>query len=288
MTVLFKRRVELTIDTLKIHPDHRITGKVEKTYKPEPNTAEITVYNLTPEQRAQLTSTKNPIVKLAAGYGQGNDGMMQLFYGELMYVKHRQEGPDILTTLTTSDGGAKKQTAHVSLSFGRNTKTGTVLRRIGQALGVDLGNVEAVARELDSGAQANMYIEGASFEGSAADELSHLLRSCGYDWSIQDQCLALRKLGKPVDGFAVELNPTTGLIESPTIDNKGVCTGQSLIFKAGSGLDLVPGRLVHVTSQFVKGQFILAKCNYDLDNYVENWFVNFEAVTSKGALVKVG
>ncbi len=51
---------------------------------------------------------------------------------------------------------------------------------------------------------------------------------------------------------------------------------------------MLPGKLIHVTSAFVKGQFILAKCDYDFDNYVEPWFVHFEAVAKKGDLAQVG
>lgn len=288
MTTLFRRRIELSVDTLKINPELRIKGKVGKTYKPEPNTCEIQIYNLTPEHRAQLSRVKNPQVKLAAGYGDGSDGVMQLFYGHAIYVKHEVDNDgNVITTVSTTDGGEKKQKARVNVSFGRNTKTGTVLRRIVDALGLNPGNTAKVATILDSGATANIYLEGTMVSGSAADELSHLLRSCGYDWSIQDETIAIRKQGAAADGFAVALSPDSGLIESPSVSNKGVCSGTCLIFKAGAGLDLVPGRLINLKSKFVSGQFILAKTDFDFDNYSDPWYCAFEAVTRKGDFAKV-
>lgn len=286
MSVLVKRRIELTVGTVKVNPAKRIAGKVSKTYQSDPNTCELSIWNLSPEQRAALSEQKTPVVKLAAGYGNGRSGLLQLFYGQALHVTHaiQEMTGDIITTVANTDEGEKKQKARVSLSFGRDTKTSTVLRQLAAALGVGNGNLDAIAAQLDSGAQGSMYASGESFSGSAADEISHLLRSCGYDWSIQDGCLSLRKQGAPVDNFAIELNATSGLIGSPSISNKGICSGTALIFKGDGGLDMQPGKLIHVSSEFVKGQFILAKCEADFDNYAEPWFVHFEAVTKKGEL----
>jgi hypothetical protein len=290
MTTLVKRRIELTVGTIKVSPEKRIAGKVSKSYKPEPNTCEVSIWNLSPDQRAALSDQKTPVVKLAAGYGSGTSGLLQLFYGEALHVTHeiQEMNGDIVTTIANTDSGEKKQKARAVLSFGKNTKTSTVLKRLADALGVGAGNVSTIAAQIDSGAQGSMYASGASFSGSAADEISHLLRSCGYDWSIQDGCISIRKQGAPIDTFAIELDPTSGLIGSPSISNKGICSGTSLIFKGEGGLDMLPGKLIHITSEFVKGQFILAKCEYDFDNYVEPWFVRFEAVSKKGDLAKVG
>ncbi len=279
----------MTVGTVKVNPDKRIAGKVSKSYKPEPNTCEVSIWNLSPEQRAALSEQKTPVVKLAAGYGTGQTGLLQLFYGQALHVSHEvvPESADVITTVATTDGGEKRQRARAVLNFGKDTKTSTVLLRLADALGVGRGNVDKVAAQIDSGAQGSMYASGACFSCSAADEITHLLRSCGYEWSIQDDCLAIRKGGQPVDNFAIELNATSGLIGSPSISNKGICSGRALIFKGEGGLDMIPGRLIHVSSDFVKGQFILAKCDYDFDNQAEPWFVAFEAVAKKSDLAKV-
>jgi len=290
MASLIKRRIELEVDTIAVNPELRISGKATKTYKPEPNTCEVKVYGLSPEHRAQLTQVKTPLVKLAAGYGTGREGMTQLFYGKVLFVSHEvlPATGDIVTTLSTTDGGVKKQSSRVNINFGPKTKTSDVLRRIVQALGLNPGNSDKVGKLLDAGKSANLFVDGAVVSGSAANELSHLLRSCGYEWSIQDETLQLRKIGAAADGFAIELNPSTGLIGSPAISNKGVLSGQCLLFKAGAGLDLVPGRLARVSSAFVSGQFILAKTDFDFDNYSDQWYCNFQAVTKKGDLPKIG
>lgn len=284
---LFRRFVQLSVDTIAVNPALRIQFKIQKSYKPDANTAEISIFNLSPEHRAQLSKVKSPIVKLAAGYRSASDGLTQLFYGQAIHVRHEVKGADVITTVSTTDGGAQKQTARINLSFGPGTKTGTVLQQIGKALGLNLGNLPQVAKEINLTAKADIYSEGALISGSAATELGHICRSCGYEWSIQDETLQLRKVGQAAEKFAIALNPGTGLIDSPSISSKGVCSGTALLFKAGAALDLVPGRLINVSSAFVNGQFILAKLTCTGDNYADDWYANFEAVVKKGDFAKV-
>ncbi len=285
---LVRRRVDLSVDTIKVHPDLRVTFKINKSYKPSTNSADVSIFNLTAEQRAQLSKVKNPLLKLAAGYGKGEGGLTQLFYGHAIHVRHEVKGADIITHVSTTDGGTAKQTARVNISFEPNTKTQTVLKRLAAATGLKLGNVNKIADQIASSLKADIYSQGTTISGSAVNELTHLLRSTGYDWSIQDETIQIRKTGQASDGFAVELSPATGLIDSPSISNKGVCSGTCLLFKAGAGLDLVPGRLIHITSAFVNGQFILAKTDCAGDNYADEWYCSFEAVTRKGELARVG
>ncbi len=285
--ILKTRRIELAVDTIAVSSDLRVTFKASKSYKPSVNTCEVSIFNLNPGQRASLSKVKYPLVKLAAGYGDGSEGLTQIFYGHAIHVSHEIKDADIITTVSTTDGGKAKQTARVNLTFGRSTKTDTVLRRLAEATGLNLGNVNKIAAEIAKSTKAEIYSEGTTVSGSACTELGHLLRSCGYDWSIQDETIQIRKVGQAAEGFAVRLTPETGLIGSPSISSKGVCSGTSLLFKAGSGLDLVPGRLVRVESEFVNGQFILAKTDFDGDSHADSWYCNFEAVTRKGEFANV-
>lgn len=285
--ILNKRRVELSVDTIAVSPELRVTFKASKSYKPDVNTCEVSIYNLNAGQRSQLSRVQRPLVKLAAGYGDGSEGLTQLFYGHAIHVRHEIKDADIISTISTTDGGKAKQTARVNLTFERNTKTDTVLRRLAAATGLSLGNINKIAAEIAQSTKADIYSEGTAISGSACTELGHLLRSCGYEWSIQDEAIQVRKIGQAAEGFAVKLTPETGLIGSPSISNKGVCSGVCLLFKAGAGLDLVPGRLIRVESEFVNGQFILAKTDFDGDSHADNWYCNFEAVTRKGEFANV-
>jgi len=299
VTQLFQRKLRCSVDandpfgvfreTLRLDTEplcRRITFKSTKTWRQEPNTCEVQVYNLSPEMRATLSKAKTPTLKLAAGY-VGDDSLTQIFYGQTIYVKHEVKDADVITTISTTDGGEKKQQARINIAFGRGTSTGTVLRRIVAELGVHPGNVDKVAADIDKGLRANLFAEGVMISGSAANELGHLCRSVGYDYSIQDGVVQLLKIGEARDDFEVVLDPTTGLIGSPSISNKGVVSGTCLLFKAGSALDLVPGRRIKLTSRFLSGDFIIAKTESTGDNYAEDWYCQFEAVAKKGDLVTI-
>lgn len=290
MPTLIERRVALSIGDLKVHPGHHITFKAKKNYKPSANNfCEVKIDNLSPEQRTAITKSKTPLVRLAAGYGDDDSGLTQLFFGNSIFHKHEINGDtaDVTTTLSTTDGGTEKQTARINVSFGKGTSTGQVIKRIVQALGLNAGNSDKIAREIDASLKANIFIEGAMISGAAADELTHVCRSCGYDWSVQDRTVQIRKFGDSADKFAIELSPDTGLIGSPSMSGKGVVSGRCLIFKAGAGLDLTPGRLLRIDSAYVKGQYILASAEFDADNYVQNWYCDFEAVATKAELAKI-
>ncbi len=273
-------------ETMRLSTDpvqRRIKFDSIKTWKQEPNTCDLQVYNLSPDQRAQLSLAKTPTIKLAAGYG-GDDNLTQVFYGQAIYVKHEipDNTGDILTTVSTTDGGEQKQKARIHVAFGPGTTTSQVLRRVVQELGIKPGNLDRVARDLDAGIKASLYSAGVTISGAAADELGHICRSVGYDYSIQDGQLQMLKLGTARDDFQVVLNSGSGLIGSPSISNKGVVSGTCLIFKAGAGLDLLPGRRVRIESEFLKGSFILAKTQMKGDNLADDWYCDFEAVAKKG------
>ncbi len=119
MPALRNRSLEVQIDTTKIvgvrAPALRVLAKATKTLKKEPNTCEVSVYNLTPDHRAALTKIARPVVTVTAGYDQERT---QLFLGQALHVQHERRGPDIVTTVSTSDGGDKLQKARVHQSFG--------------------------------------------------------------------------------------------------------------------------------------------------------------------------
>jgi hypothetical protein len=267
MTELFGRSIEATVDTIKL-TGHRIKFRATKTLKKEPNTCEIMFWNMTDEQRSQLSKKKEPELRLAAGYGTD---LTQLFVGTAIYVKHEVKGGDIITTVSTTDGGEKYAKARINLSFGPKTKIDTVLKNIVKQMGIKPGNLNKVAAELSRGLKADIYIEGAVISGSCATELTHLCRSAGYEWSIQDGALQILNLNQALDQFAIKLGPDSGLLMS-SIDNKGILTAQCLLVK-----DIFPGRQVEINGKFTKGRFRIESVIYTGDTEADEWFCDFEA-----------
>lgn len=262
------RSWELSVDSIATR-GNRVTFRVEKTAKPDPNTAEIVVYNLTDDQRDHISAIKVPLVRLAAGYQKD---LTQIFYGDLIHVVHEVDGPDIKTTLSTGDGIEAYRKARINISFGPKTKAETVIKALIASLGVKRGNSDKFLTQLRTGIKAQIYLSGTAMSGSAAAEMTALTRSAGLEWSIQDGNIQLLSRNEALDKFAIVLTPRTGLIGSPSISNKGVCTGKCLIVK-----DMFPGRQIEVDSRFVKGRFRLEKVTYTGDTHGQDWTCEFEA-----------
>ncbi len=272
MAALDRRYLLLQIDTLKIRgvgsPGLRVSFKAKRDLKPEPNSCDVKIYNLSPDQRANLTKAKAPVVSLTAGYADDNT---QIFFGQAVHVRHERAGPDIITTVSTSDGGEKYQKSRIKQSFGPRTKAGEVLRSLVRSLGVKAGNLEAAARKLDQGKGASVYIEGVTLTGHSATLITALCRSAGLEWSIQDDGIQIIEVGSSVAQSAIVLHERL-LIGTPSISGSNVVEGRTFIQK-----DFVPGRQVQIRSEFVSGAFRLEKCSYQGDTHTDDWAVDFEA-----------
>jgi hypothetical protein len=138
-------------------------------------------------------------------------------------------------------------------------------------LGLKRGNADKFISTLKTGIKAEIYLNGTAMAGSAAQELTHLTRSAGLEWSIQDGAFQILDKNKALDAFAIKLTPQTGLIESPTISNKGVCSGRCLMVP-----DMYPGRQIEIDSRFLKGRYRLDKVTYSGDSHGQDWYCEFE------------
>jgi len=279
--ILFDRRCTVTLDTIQFDAlDVQFT--VVKTLKPQPNTCELTVWNLNEEHRQQLQQlnpTKNPATsgvpcKIEAGY---KDNVSQIWLGDLRTVETTREGPDFLTKLTSGDGERGWANGRMHVSYGPNTSIDTVFRGMARALGVSEGNLAKVVSKLKIAGSA-AFTAGVVISGSVSTHLTELARSAGLEVSIQDSALQFLDLNKAAAGTSIPLTSDdqsrsgkTGLVESPTVDQKGVLTAKSLMV-AGAHC----GGLVTVDSLFVQGTYRIEKLTWTAERAGTDWFVEFQ------------
>ena len=107
MSVLFDRKVELHVylDVVKyVIRDLHMSFDVLATRDSKPNTAKITVYNLSETTRGLFNELTTGI-ELWAGYG---DNLGMIFRGswdsKTSIYRHKQTGPDWVTEIETGDG----------------------------------------------------------------------------------------------------------------------------------------------------------------------------------------
>lgn len=271
---LFARKAIITIDTLQIQGatggDAQGAGgldvkfAVKRNLKAQPNTCDLTIYNLNPDHRSQIEQKKTAKVQVEAGY---QDGTSVLFVGDLRTALSVWEGPDCITSLSSGDGEKAIQTARVKVSVKKNTNTGDILKALAAALGVGQGNLNSAVAKLQAAGVGSIFSMGTVLSGSASREMTNVCRSSGLTWSIQNGALQLLPLKTALDGVAINLTPQTGLIGSPTVDNKGVLSCKMLLMP-----DVFPGRKLVIKSDRLQGQYRIEEVNSSGNTSSTDWY----------------
>jgi hypothetical protein len=274
-TLLYERRVDLIVG------GHEVTGlrtvfKVEKTSKPEPSKLDLSIYNLNAASRAQLQGRGVPVI-LKGGYAQ-RTGL--IFSGQSRTIDHVHTGPDWVTHVQCGDGETAYVEARISSSFAPGTRVGDVIVACGTALGLNPGNMVAQAEAAGSG-DLQQFVQGYQAHGSAATELTKVLRALGYSWSIQDGKLQLLAVGAAMPGEALLLNANTGLIGTPehgTPPKPG--KPGYLKIKCLLQPDLRPGSRIQLDSLGIKGLYRAVDVRHDGDTHSGNWYSEVEALSA--------
>jgi hypothetical protein len=268
MTVLFDRKVRVQVDDFVIE-DLDVAFEIGKSLSPKtPNSAEIRIWNLNAEHRKRLQELEKVYVSLEAGYVGGTS---LLFRGDLRDVLSTREGTDWITTIT-SDSGRRARKRRILKSFAPGATVEDVLKAAAKAMGVNLGNTAAktVGAKIQ-GTQAGKFFNGYALAGAIEAELDRLARSCGLEWSIQDDELQFLDQGMPLQELGIKLSPKTGLIGSPEPGNKGITEARCLMIP-----DLFPGRRIQIMSEHVTGIYRAETTKHVGDTAGHDWYVDLE------------
>jgi len=242
---------------------------VKKNLKPEPNTCELKIFNLAESTRKILASAERLVLRLEAGY---EGAISQLYLGEVRSAHSTIEGPDIVTEISTGDSEKEVATTKISIPVGPKTPASAVMLQIIKELNVGPGNAPIMAGKMPPNVVA-MFGNGTIITGKAARALDDICRAADYEWSIQDGVLQILDRGRAVEGLAVLLSPETGLVGSPSVDQKGIVSATALIQP-----DLRPGRKVVFKSKtFTGGGYRIEDCEYSGDTAGNEWYVKFHA-----------
>jgi hypothetical protein len=266
--LLFDKRWDVTVDNINFT---QLDGsfKIDKTLKPAPNNCDLTVYNLSPAHRAQLEqlSAKSKAAaaripcKIDAGYAAG---MTQIWLGDLRTAQTTREGPDWVTRISSGDG-EKSGNARLQVSYGPKAAVSDVFRAMARAMGVSEGNLSKVASKLKIAGSA-VFPTGVTISGPCYRQLQIWAQSADLQLSIQDNALQFQDIGKALAGTALKLSASTGMLESPTVDNEGVITVKTLMIP---GIRM--GSLIVVDGLTVKGQFKVEKGTVEGDTNSDAW-----------------
>jgi hypothetical protein len=264
---LFDRQWSLQVDTLDLS-DLDLAFKVERSVWRTPNLAEIRVWNLSETTRAEIQ--RRETVVLRAGY----EDPPTLFRGDIRRVWTETDGIDLVTVLQARDGGRAYSEARIARSYNPGTPVVTVLRDVIADMEIGQGNLAeyAAAYALRNG--ADTFGDGYVAAGPARRVLDALTRAAGLRWSVQNGALQLLRQGTPLQSRAVLLTSDTGLLDSPTWDERGIRTeGRRGLLTARALIQpgIEPGRKVRVESRLVEGDFEVRKIQYQGETRGDAW-----------------
>lgn len=285
MSALYNRQCRLIIPSLgKAFEGLRTSFKIAKSLAKEPNTATITIYNLSEDSRAALNS-KGTRVQLEAGY-TGTTAV--IFSGDTSFIDHTHEGPDWKTHIECADGEIATQHARVSESFKPPVTKAQVFQKLVNALGVDGGTAIAAFKD-----QVEQFVSGYVAHGRASAEIDKVLKNSGFKYSIQDGRMQLLRDGEATTDPLIYLTPDSGLIGSPqhgspikpSASDLQVKTPQVLKAKSLLQPGFAPGRRVVIDSVAIKkGTFLINSMLHSGDTFGQEWFTELELLPYAGAL----
>ena len=293
---IFGRTYRIQIKDLDVS-ELRCVFKIQRSLRPVPNTAELSIYNLNEDHRRSLEQMPTrpdgvtlkqavaspklyPMMSVEAGY---EDSMPLLYLGEVRTAHSVVDGPNIVTKVSTGDGEKEQRESRINVPIGPKTSIDFALTSLVKALGIGEGNLRAMIPKVRLNGAANMYVAGGVLSGSAADELTAFCKSANLEWSISNGQLLLLDRTAPLNGKGYLLSADTGLVGSPSIDNLGVVSFRSFILP-----NLEPGRLVVIESKFVKGTYRIDDATYTGDTEGKEWYVDCKAALPNTAVTSRG
>lgn len=257
----FGREILLKIgneDESLTYSNLRITFNVTKTISSEPNTGEITIYNLNQNTRNLITTKYYQHVELYICYRE--DDFRLIFKGDVISINNSQSDLDIITHLKCADGfkAYTDKTIVKTLSSGQSD-----IVVVNEALASF--NIQAATIDLP---QNTILPRGKVLFCDAREAVSKVAINNRADWSIQDGQLAIIPKNTALrndEGYII--SSATGMIGSPEKNDDGleVTTLCNPYFKIGG--------LIRIESQITEynGNYKIKSIQHEGDLMGSDW-----------------
>lgn len=192
----------------------RIVFQTHKGDAETPNSAEISVYNLSQETASRIRNEFTQVL-LCAGY-QGNTGL--IFRGNIRQVRTwRENGVDTVCEITAADGDRAYNFATVNATLAAGSRPADRVR-VCQGSFAAKGAGAGHTPELGGHALPR----GKVMYGMARQYMRDEAHGADADWSIQDGKVQLVPRTGYLPGEAVVLTHETGLVDTPEQTNEGI------------------------------------------------------------------
>lgn len=274
---LFNRNIALRIDGVTFQSRFadgttqstvRIAFDVEKSLASEPNVSRVSVWNMREAHRKAIK--KNSFVQIEAGYG---DKSSILAIGDVSLVEHGKETTDWVTKLEFGDGLSKYRSTRISTTIDPSVTLADTILSTAQRMGLNTSGLQAKLSNAAFRQNKSSFPTGWCLNGRASDVMTRLVKTAGYEWSIQDGRIQILKAGGKdlATPKRVQLDASSGLIGSVEIGEDREIKARSLLRP-----DLTPGKGLQLISATVSGAFQIQKARHHGDTHGSDWFTELE------------
>ncbi len=278
MAELFNRDLKVNVGGIEIairpdeedepRPTLRVSFKVDRNTGTEPNTAQLSIYNLRKDNRVLLQQGKDLRTVVDAGYVGFTH---TIFDGDLRHASSVRDGTNWVTSLQSGDGAREYLSARINKAFKKGVTAAQLLDGLAAETGIKPGNLEDAKARAAFFESLGGLQNGRVFSGSVQKFTKELAKALGFEYSIQNGAHQFLEPGAVLTLPAVVLAPGTGLVGSPEPGEKGMVSARSLLQP-----DLMPGRQVKLESREVDGHYKVTKVVFVGDTWGNEWYSDVE------------
>lgn len=245
--VLFGRRYRVTVsddsgNALDVSQLH-CTFNIIKTIQMEPNSSEITIYNLNVQTENSIIMNGKRVT-VEAGYEGTQFGL--IFDGDILQtIREREDGTTCSLTIIAldSDRAINFELANYSIARGQTMRS--VVEHIANKASnpIPLGNISDKLKN-------QTLIRGKVMFGKVSDYLRQIAKSFDLHFYMDDGRMNLISMDELPEGEIFELSPTSGLIGTPEQTDYGI-SGQCLL-----NPQIKLNSLIHIDNSLVRAKRI--------------------------------
>ncbi|EKQ56263.1 MULTISPECIES: glucosaminidase domain-containing protein [unclassified Clostridium] len=243
--VFFGRRYRITVsddngNALDVSDLH-CTFNIVKTIQMEPNSSEITIYNLNVQTENAIMMTGKRVT-VEAGYEGTQFGL--IFDGDILQtIREREDGTTCSLTIIALDSDRAINFEIVNFSIARGQTARSIIDHIANKASnpIPLGSISDKLK-------GQTFTRGKVVFGKASDYIRQIAKSYDLHCYMDDGTLNLISMDELPEGEIFELSPTSGLIGTPTQTDYGI-SGQCLL-----NPQIKLNSLIHIDNSLVRAK----------------------------------
>lgn len=253
----------------------RITAEIHKSILGVPGRSQVAFYNLAPATRKGFVRNQTKI-RIMAGWEEGPfPGVSQCFYGEVLSVFTRRQGPDIVTTVNAVSTIDKLTRVTLVKTYDPYEPVKPLVLELA---GLLVGKANACGERIVGIDNRRLGERGLIVSDYVRNILRDLGATFGFSWAVSDECF--RAVGDQATlGHAATIEPPFLIAASPAVfgslqDADGV-TWTSTFNPA-----VEPGFAVTVASAFgearennINGTYRVDEATHRLDCHSDSSFI---------------